>query len=198
VSASSDLHPAQHRGIRELIAMAYQLHRHWDAIADRLPEGDIAKVFRSGSQSAWQLATELTPVARAHGLSVGPAAEGAGRAIAALRGALRDRALERNQAVRLASLEAQHVTTLLRYLQALSDEYGPPDIAEICSTWDKRFSRIESSARRAAVELGHDPDDAIKPLDPSPVGRVGQQLGSTLGAIGEASDRVLGRRRDRG
>ncbi|MFL5826725.1 MAG: hypothetical protein ACJ76V_09400 [Thermoleophilaceae bacterium] len=196
MSASSDLHPAQHRGIRELIAMAYQLHRHWDAIADRLPEGDAAKVFRSGSESAWQLATELAPVARAHGLPLGPAAEGAGRAVAALRGALRDRALERNQALRLASLEAQHVTTLLRYLQLVSEEHGPPDIAEVCAAWDKRFSRVESVARKAAVEIAHDPDAAIEPLDQSALGTVGQRIGSALGGLGEASDRVLGRHRD--
>jgi hypothetical protein len=196
VNAYSSLHPAQHRGIRELIAMATELERHWGAIASRLPDADVAKAFRAGAESARQLSTEFGPAARAHGLAVGPAAEGAGRMVAGLRGALRDLTLERNQAVRLASLEAQHVTTLLRYLHELSTNNGPPDIAELCDAWDKRFSRIESNARKAAVGLGRDADSATEPLDSSPLGKAGQRVGSAIGALGEASDRVLARRRN--
>lgn len=177
--------------------MATQLSRHWRALAERLPDGETTKAFESGADSADQLVTEISPAARAHGLAVGPAAEGAGRVLAGLRGNVRDRTLERNQAARLASLEAQHVTTLLRYLQQLSEANGPPDLAALCGVWDKRFTRVESSARRAAAALGRDPDSAIEPLDQSALGRAGQRLGSTIGGIGEASDRVLGlRRRD--
>jgi hypothetical protein len=193
--ATPGLHPAQNRGLRELYAAARQLDAHWEALAGRLAGWPEADELRAGAEAARTLLVELADVTPPYHLYGRPAAQGLGDRLAALRNGVIDRALERNQALRLAVLDLQYVTTLLAYLAALATAQGDEPLAETCGRWERRLRRIESRVRKAAVQAGEDPDAATEPLDHGPLGRAGHRLGYAFGSGGEWVDRRAAARR---
>jgi hypothetical protein len=124
-----------------------------------------------------------------HDLHGGSAAQGVGAGAARAQSGVRDRFLERNQALRLAVLDIQHVTTLLAYLEAASAAAGTPDLAELCHEWHGESARVEERVRAAAVKIGSELDFAIEPLDPSMFGRAAHSVGYWFGTFGEWYDR---------
>jgi hypothetical protein len=126
------LFPAEHRSLRELYAMTRQLGGHWGRLADKLdPAPDV---LEHGVAASKELLAELAARTAAHGLHGVPAATGAGVWTSRLRGA-GDLLLERNQALRSATLDIQHVITLLAYLAALATRRDDLALAEWLSAW---------------------------------------------------------------
>ena len=189
------LHPAQNRALRELYAADRQLSHHWSTLADRLGAGDGVAELRAGAQAAEELVGELEELTAGYGLYGFPAAEGMGARVAGVRNALADRALERNQALRMAVLDVQHVVTLCAYLAELGRAGGDEKMVEFCGRWERKLKRLESRVRKAAVAEGTDPDAAIVPLDDGPVGRAGHRVASAAGTLGEWFDRRAADRR---
>ena len=187
--ATVALHPAENRGYRELYAFARQATDHWSSLAKRLPDSPAAAVLTRGSAATREMIHELEPLTAGYELFGRPAAQGLGRSLAKPRVSLRDRFLERNQAVRFAIADLQHVVTLLGYLAGVSTAAGNADLADFGRRWERRLKRIESEARRTAAEIGSDPDGAIEPLDDSAVGRVAHGFGNAVGTAGEWIDR---------
>jgi hypothetical protein len=194
-AATPELHPAQNRGLRELYATTRQLGAHWEALAERLAGSPEAPELRAGVDAAQALLLELADVTPAYGLYGEPAAQGVGDRVASLRNALTDRTLERNQALRAAVLDLQHVTTLLGYLAQVARAHGDEPLADACGRWERRLRRLESRVRKVAIESGSDPDAAVQPLDPSPLGRAGHRLAEAAGTVGEWVDRQVAERR---
>ena len=189
------LHPAENRGYRELYAYARQVAEHWSSLRDRFPEPLQAEALDAGVKGAEGLIEELEPLTAAHGLHGRPAAQGVGSTLAKQRHAVRDRFLERNQALRFAVEELQHLVTLLAYLGSLARTRGDQGLQEFCGRWERKLKRLEGQARKAAVVLGEDPDAAIERLDPSGVGRAAHGLGYAMGTVGEWVDRQAASRR---
>ena len=187
--ASSGLHPAEHRGYRELYAYARRLVEHWPVLANRLEPGGAKDALQKGIEDARALLGELGPVTAAHGLHGGPAAQGVGRWLAGARGLVGDRFLERNQALRLAVGEAQHLSTLLGYLAAVAESRQDEPLVRFCRRWERRVRRTENTARTAAMACGADPHTAILPVDTSPVGRAAHGTSTAVGTLGEWLDR---------
>jgi hypothetical protein len=183
------LHPAQNRGLRELRAMARQLAVHWAALAGRL-EGDDARVLRRGEAAARKLGRELADTTAAYNLFGSPAAELVGGSLAQGRGRAGDRFLERNQALRFALLDAQHVRTLLDYQAALARELGQPELEALCERWERRIGAAELELRGRVTALAHDPDAAVEPVDRSPLGRAAHGAAFVAGSVGEWIDRL--------
>src|SRR5215212_5463055 len=113
------LYRAEHRALRELYAGARQLCGHWEKLAERIGDRP-ATVLRHGVAATEQLLEELATRTEEHGLHGFPAAQGAGGRLAALRNNTGDMLLERNQALRVAVLDVQHLATLLGYLRQLA------------------------------------------------------------------------------
>jgi hypothetical protein len=193
--ATPGLHPAQNRALRELYAAARQLSRHWSILADRVGAGDGVDELRAGAQAAEELVGELAELTAGYGLYGFPAAQGMGARVAGVRNAVADRALERNQALRMAVLDVQHVVTLCAYLAELGRAGGDEKMVEFCGRWERKLKRLESRVRKAAVAEGADPDAAIVPLDDGPIGRAGHRVASAAGTLGEWFDRRAGERR---
>jgi len=187
------LFPAEHRALRELYAMARQLGGHWGRLAERLG-GDAAAVLQRGVAASRELLDELPDRTRPHDLHGSVAARSSGVWVSRLRGAS-DLLLERNQALRSAVLDVQHVTTLLGYLAALADRRGDADLAAWHRGWETRLRALEDDVRAAAVAQGSDPEGAIEPAESSKVGRAGHAVASGLGTLGEAIDARVARRR---
>src|SRR4051794_13116583 len=103
------MHPAQHRSLRELFACTRQLRSHWSSLGPRLGGAEGA-LLEEGAALAGSLLEELPPLASARGGATAGAAAFAGRAARA-RPPADDRLLERNQALRFALLDVQHVVT---------------------------------------------------------------------------------------
>ena len=193
MSDAQTLHPAEHRGLRELQAAARHLAGHWRRLAGRLPGGP-ADVLQQGAETARTLVAELRDQVAAYDVEVFPAAQTVGARGASLRGA-GDLLLERNQAARAAVLDASHVAILLGYLAELADARGDVGLAAWERGWSARFESLETEARRAATRLGASPDAAIEPADPSTLGRAGHAVAMHVGTLGEAFDTsALGRR----
>lgn len=190
-----DLHPAQNRGLRELYAFARQLASHWSRLAARIGVGPAPAALEAGAAAARDLLRELTALTAEYGLYGFPAAQGVGSRIAGLRNAVADRTLERNQALRMAVLDAQHVTTLLAYLAGLGRTQGDRRMQEFCGAWEQRMRQAEAAVRRAAVALADEPDGAIEPIDRGPVGRAGHRAQYAVGSFGEWFDRRAAERR---
>lgn len=193
--ATPGLHPAQNRGLRELYSAVRQLAEHWTALADRLDGEPGTLELGAGADAARTLLVELADVTASYGLYGGPAAQGVGSRAAGLRTAVLDRTLERNQALRLAVLDVQHVTTLLAYLAQVARAGGDEPLAETCGRWERRLRRLEARARKAAILTGADPDAAIAPLDRGALGRAGHRAALTVGTVGEWIDRRVAARR---
>jgi hypothetical protein len=189
------LHPAENRGYRELYLTGRQLVGRWSKLADALAEIPAAEPLRKTAGSVDTMLTELEPLTARYGLYSRLAAQGTGARLGHARAAVGDRFLERNQALRLALDDLEHVSNLLAYLATVSDTRGGAELPEFCRTWERRLRRQLGAARRAAVALGEDPDAAIAPLDPSPVGRAAHGAAFAAGTVGEWVDRRVAKRR---
>jgi hypothetical protein len=186
------LFPAEHRALRELYAMARQLGGHWAKLSDKLdPSPDV---LARGVDASRQLLEELAPRTAAYGLHGVPAATGAGVWTSRLRGAS-DLLLERNQALRSATLDIQHVITLLAYLAALATRRDDLALAEWLSGWETQLREIAGVVQAAVVAEAEDPERAVQPYDGSTLGRAGHKLQVGLGTLGEAYDSRAAKRR---
>jgi hypothetical protein len=181
------VHAAEHRALRELYAFTRQLARHWKSLAGRIG-GAEAMQLRAGAEVAEQMLDEVARMAAERDLPTAQMVRFASR-FASARPAIPDRALERNQALRFAALDAQHVVTLLAYIANLAASDGDEDLRAFCARWERKLRTHERAVRLAAVALGERPDDAIAPTDSSPVGRAGAKVNSAVGALGEWVDR---------
>jgi hypothetical protein len=194
------LFPAEHRALRELHAMARHVGRHWARLARRVG-GEPAEVLERGVAATRELLGELAERTATHGLYGSPSAEGVGSRLAGMRGAS-DLLLERNQALRGAVLDIQHVTTLLAYLAELAARREDAALAAWHRRWEARLRELAEAARAAAVAEGREPERAVEPAEDSKLGRAGHSLAAGLGTLGEAIDgsalgRVARRRRRR-
>jgi hypothetical protein len=188
------LHPAESRGYRELYLTGRQLVERWGKLADALTGTAPERALRETAKAVGQMLTELEPLTAKHDLHARFAAQGSGARIGSARAAVLDRFLERNQAVRLAVADLEHVMTLLTYLARVSDRGGNTELAEFCRAWERRLVSHANAVRRAVVALGDDPDTAIEPLDPSRVGRAAHGVAHAAGTVGEWFDRRTARR----
>jgi hypothetical protein len=194
----SELHPAEHRALRELHAAARQLATHWARLAGRLGDAPAAPL-RDGAVQARGLCAELAEETAKHDLHGFPAAQGVGTQLAGLRNTAGDVILERNQALRFAVLDAEHVATLLRYLAALADRRADAALAAFHRRWAGEVESARDAVRDAAIALAADPDDAVGPAERSPLGRAGLGAATAVGTLGEAFDgSPLGRLARRG
>jgi hypothetical protein len=185
------LFPAEHRSLRELYAMARQLGSHWGRLDEKLD--DPPEVLARGVAASKELLSELAERTAPYGVHGIPAATGAGVWSSRVRGA-GDLLLERNQALRSAVLDIQHVTTLLGFLAALAQRRDDAALATWHRTWETRLLEIQADAREAAVAEADDPARAIEPYDGSKLGRAGHKLAVGLGTLGEAFDSRVARR----
>jgi hypothetical protein len=190
--SENGLFPAEHRSLRELYAMTRQLGGHWSRLDDKLDEPP--EVLARGVAASKELLAELTERTASYGLHGVPAATGAGAWSSRVRGA-GDLLLERNQALRSAVLDVQHVTTLLGFLAALASHREDAALATWHRRWETRLLEIEADARAAAVAEAADPARAIEPYDGSKLGRAGPKIAVGLGTLGEAIDSRVARRR---
>jgi hypothetical protein len=184
------VHPAEHRGLRELYATARHLRDHWRTLAGRLDEWAPAQaaLLRDGSGDARALIGELIAVTTARGLHGRPLAEGMGAPLAAIHSALLDTGLEVNQALRIAVLDVVHVTTLLDYLAALARSRQDAELEAFAATWTVRMRDREDAIRAAAVAVGQAPDAAITAAAPGLAGRLAHGVAAAFGAAGEWVD----------
>ena len=190
------LHPTEHRGYRELYAALEQLAGHWAGLGGRLDGTAAGPELERGALAARELVAELAALTERRGLFGAPSARGSGAVVAALRNAVRDRFLERNQALRLGLLDVRHVLDLLAYLGGVAERKGDADLLDFCRSGEEMLAEAEDGARRAYAAMAADPDAAVAPLDSTLAGRAGIRTAVTLGAVGEWLDRQLaGRRR---
>lgn len=176
------MHPARHRALRELGAFARQMSVHWRALSERLEGAAGAKPLADGALAADEVLTAARRMASARKLEIGPAALSAGR-LARARPPVPDAALEHNQALRFALLDAEHLLVLIDYVGALSAAEGDAKLEAACQEWKATVQKPARAARRAAIALAKTPDLAVEPL-----GR-GQKIGYLIGWLGEATDR---------
>jgi hypothetical protein len=186
------LFPAEHRALRELYALARQLGGHWARLADKLdPAPDV---LDRGVAASKELLAELADRTAAHGLHGVPAATGAGVWTSRLRSA-GDLLLERNQALRCAVLDVQHVVTLAAYLAGLAARRNDTELAGWLRGWETRLSALRDDIHAAAIAEADDPEGAVQPYDSSRLGRAGHKLQVGLGTLGEAYDSRAAKRR---
>ena len=190
--ALEDLHPAQNRQFRELYAATRHVVSHYRALAQKL---DV-DALHEGASVARRLLDDLRTHTERYGLYGFPAAQGVGANAARARTGVGEQFLERNQALRFAVLDVQHVVTLLGYLASVSKTNGNQDLVDFCHTWERTMLEVERGVRAAAVDLGETPDYAIEPLHPTTVGRAAHGFAQgVVGGIGEWFDRRAARRR---
>jgi hypothetical protein len=193
VSATPELHPAQNRGLRELVATTTQLRDHWSSLRPRFTRSAAGRTLERGATAAEALIDEIKPLMEARGLHGGPAAQSVGKSLAGSRNAVADRFLERNQALRTALLDVQHVVTLLGYQAQVAETAGDTELARALRRNERTLLTVERAARKTAIELGKKPDKAIERVDPSPAGRLAHGAANTVGTVGEWVDRRAGR-----
>lgn len=191
----SELHPAEHRAYRELYAAARQLITRWKRVGSTLEDTAVGERLREGAAETSVLLTELAPRTASYGLYGSPTAQGMGARIADMRTAVLDRSGDTGLVVRSAVLDMEHVTTLLRQLAELARARGDRNMAGFCEEWAGRLESTLDAVREAAVELGADPDRTSAPLNDSAVNRAAHGAGWVFGSIGEAVDKLIGRRR---
>lgn len=190
------LHPAENRGYRELYLFGRQTIKRLERMAGQSVGDEAGDALARSAAAVRNMLTELEPLT-AHDLYGKPAAQGGGARIGAARGVLADRFLERNMALRSAVLDLQHVSVLLAYLAEVSENRDDTELPGFCRSWERRLRRHVGEVRKAALALGADPDAAIEPLDPSPVGRAAHRMLWAVGTAGEWTDRQLSHRKGR-
>lgn len=188
------MHPVEHRGLRELYAMARQLRDHWRALAGRLDASapEQALLLRDGSDVARALLGELSDVTAQRGIHGRPLAQGLGASLARIHNGVLDTALEVNQALRFAVLDVVHVVTLLEFLAAAAREQDA-ELAAFLSGWATRLRAQEEAVRSALVALAGDPDLAVRPASSGVGGKIGHGAASAIGTFGEWFDRRAAR-----
>jgi hypothetical protein len=153
-----DLHPAENRGYRELYAFARNVATHWPKLAERLAGSSAERALREGAEAAAQLIADLEGKTPEYGLYGKPAAQSVGANLARTRRDVRDRFLERNQALRLSVSDLQHIVTLLGYLEQVARTRGDETLRGFCSEQRARLMPIERSVscrrHRARVDAG--------------------------------------------
>ena len=149
-----------------------------------------------GASTARELIGELKERCAAFGIQLYPASQGVGGTAAGARG-VSDLLLERNQALRSAVHDVQHVTMVLGYLGELAERRGDAELATWHRSWETRLREIEEQARAIAVAEGREPDRAIEPAGPGTLGRAGHAVANGLGTLGEAIDGADGQLRKR-
>lgn len=189
------LHPAENRGYRELYAFTRALTTHWPELVSRVGPGAAAEALDAGVELGRALLSELSEVTARYDLHGRPAAQGVGHRMASVRNHAADRFLERNQALRFAAQEAQHLSTLAGYLGEVAASRGDEELAGFARGWERKLRRMENAVRKAAMEQGAAPDTAIQPLDTSPLGRAAHSVGYAVGTVGEWVDRKAARGR---
>jgi len=189
------LHPAENRGYRELYVTGRQTAKRLGRLGSAFAGTSTREPLDKAAEWIERLLSELAPLTARHDLYGGVAAEGAGSNLGVVRSVVFDRFLERNQALRLAVDEIEHVATLLGYLASVSETRGDAELTEFCRSWERRMRRQVGAVRRATNELGGTPDSAIQPLDPSPVGRAAHRMAWAVGTVGEWTDRQVARRK---
>ena len=190
-----ELHPAEHRAYRELYAISRHLMHRWARIGTLLEGMAVGENLQRGAAEAGRLLEELKPRTEAYGLHGGPTAQGLGARLADLRTGVTDRGADTGLVARLAVLDAEHVTTLLRQLAELARAREDHDLAGFCEEWATRFEPHLDAVRQSAIELGSDPDRVAAPVDGSLLNRAAHGVGWTFGAVGEGIDKLAGRRR---
>jgi len=192
-----ELHPAESRGYRELSAFSRELIEHWTALATKAgpPTSSARDALERSVRATRELLVELEPMIALYGLHDKPAAQGAGIQIARQRTAVRDRFLERGQALRFSVGEIVHLCVLLGYLGQVAQSRDDARLVEFCERWERKLRRQESAVRKAVQELGSEPDGAVEPLHPSVLGRVAHGVGYVIGSAGEWFDNRAATRR---
>jgi hypothetical protein len=185
---SAALHPAENRGYRELYAYTRQAADHWPGLAERIG-GSAAGPLHQGGEVALELIEALEATTPGYDLYSKPAAQSVGANLARTRQGVRDRFLERNQALRFALADVQHLVTLLGYLEYIARHRGDDTLRGFCSEWRGRLMPVERNVRAAAMELGSNPNSAIEPLDDSAIGKAAHGVQYVAGSIGEWLDR---------
>ena len=109
------------------------------------------------ADAARLLLDQLASATARHDLHGYPAAQNVGVTAARARAGVGDRFLERNQALRIAVLDVQHVATLLGYLSRASEANGDDDLVEFCDSWQETLAVVEAKVRQAAIDLGSRP-----------------------------------------
>jgi hypothetical protein len=184
------LHPAQNRGFRELVVTGRRAIEHLEALGPRFESHQrVTDALEDAAATTREMLEAIRAAIAEHDLHGGSAAQGLGKQAARAQSEVRDRFLERNQAIRFAVLDVQHLTTLLAYLESVSVASGTPDLAAVCHKWHGELARIDERMRAAAVAVGKDPDFAVEPLDASVIGRAAHGLGYWVGTFGEWYDR---------
>src|SRR3954469_19545598 len=138
-----ELHPAENRGYRELYAFARQIADHWPKLAERMAGSSAERPLRDGAEAGQELLRELEQRTPDYGLYGKPAAQGVGANLARTRRDVRDRFLERNQALRLAVADVQHVVTLVGYLEQVARSRADDALRSFCSDQRARLMPIE-------------------------------------------------------
>ena len=184
------LHPAENRGYRELMLTAEEARTRLRRIGGHL-DLERRAVADKGYETISEMLVALKPALAEHDLHGEIAARGTGARIGTVRAEILDRFLEKNQALRFAVDDVEHVTTLLAYMAAVSESRGKKNLPELCRTWERKLRRQVSALRKAAIELGSTPDDAIEPLDPRPIGKAAHSTAVATGAVGEAVDKAV-------
>jgi hypothetical protein len=195
VTDQTQLHPAEHRGYRELYAGCRQLVNRWKRLAPALEGTTAEQALQRGADEAARLLDALGPRTATYGVYGRPAAQGLGAGVAEFRTAITDRAADTGLVVRFAVLDLEYLTTLLRQLAELARTRSDRDLATFCEDWANTLEAHLGVVREAAVELGRDPDRAAAPLDTSIVNRAAHGAGWLFGSLGEAFDRTVGRHR---
>lgn len=190
----NELHPAENRGYRELYLTGRQLVHHWMRLADVLADTEVSVALSNSAGAVREMLAELGPLTAEHDLYGGVAAQGSGARIGRTRADFSDRFLERNQAVRFALHDLEHLTVLLAYLAAVSGGRGDPRLPTFCRSWEQRLDRHAANVRAETVRMGDDPDAAIQPLDDSPLSRGAHSIPYSIGRFGEWLDRRAGHR----
>jgi hypothetical protein len=186
------LHPAENRGYRELFLTAQEAQTRLAKLAGNL-DGEPRAAVEKAHGALTEMLDEFQPALARYDLHAEHAARGGGSRIGMVRSAILDRFLERNQALRFAVDDLEHVATLLAYLGAVSGTRRAEALTDLCESWERRIRRHVTAARKAAVALGTDPDAAIEALDPSLIGRAAHATAVAAGTAGEAFDRKVAR-----
>ena len=184
------LHPAENRGYRELMLTAEEARTRLRRIAGHL-DVDTRAVCDKGSEALGEMIVAFTPALAEHDLHSELAARGTGSRIGTVRAEILDRFLERNQALRFAIDDVEHVTTLLAYMGSVSASRGKKNLPELCTAWERKLRRQVGLLRKAAIELGSKPDEAIEPLDPGAIGKAAHGTAVATGTVGEAVDKAV-------